>query len=132
MSRSSSSRIGDVKALARVVRALPAGGGWGEVEVEVKRAMIAQFCRMIGQRFSAPAPDLTAGLSPRRVQTLRRLLAGDSEKQIAVYLGISRHTVHVYVKGLYRHFEVSSRGELLARFVSPPAFPASARPASPD
>lgn len=60
---------------------------------------------------------LLAGLSPRVRQTLDRLLEGDSEKQIAAKLGVSRHTVHVYIKNLYRHFSVNSRGELLARFV---------------
>jgi DNA-binding CsgD family transcriptional regulator len=58
-----------------------------------------------------------AALAPRVRQTLQRMLAGDSEKEIGVCLGVSKHTVHVYVKALYRHFEVSSRGELLARFV---------------
>jgi DNA-binding CsgD family transcriptional regulator len=55
-------------------------------------------------------------LGPRLRQTLGRLLAGDSEKQIALRLDISRHTVHVYVKNLYRRFEVNSRGELMAKF----------------
>jgi DNA-binding CsgD family transcriptional regulator len=32
-------------------------------------------------------------------------------------LGISRHTVHDYVKSVYRRFGVSSRAELLARWV---------------
>jgi DNA-binding CsgD family transcriptional regulator len=82
--------------------------------------MVAEFCRLLGSSYSAPPPDLAAGLSPRHEQTLRRLLAGDSEKQIARHLGVSHHTVHVYVKALYRHFDVSSRGELLARFVRLP------------
>jgi DNA-binding CsgD family transcriptional regulator len=73
---------------------------------------------------AASAPDLpaladTMRLSPRLRQTLQRLLLGDSEKEIAAHLGVSRHTVHVYVKSLYRRFGVSSRGELLARFVQP-------------
>jgi hypothetical protein len=50
-------------------------------------------------------------------QTLQYLLAGDSEKQIANRLRLSQHTVHVYVKALYRRHSVSSRGELLARFI---------------
>jgi DNA-binding NarL/FixJ family response regulator len=50
-------------------------------------------------------------------QTLRRLLSGDCEKQIALRLGVSPNTVHVYVKAIYRAYGVSSRGELLARFV---------------
>ena len=54
-------------------------------------------------------------LAPRLRQTLDRMLMGDSEKQIALALGISKHTVHVYVKSLYRWFNASSRGELTAR-----------------
>jgi DNA-binding NarL/FixJ family response regulator len=59
-------------------------------------------------------------LSPRLRQTLDRLLAGDSEKQIAKSLDLSQNTVHVYIKELYRRCEVGSRGELLSRFVEPP------------
>jgi DNA-binding CsgD family transcriptional regulator len=50
-------------------------------------------------------------------QTLEALVAGDSEKQIALKLRVSPHTVHVYVKQLYKRFGANSRGELLARFV---------------
>jgi DNA-binding CsgD family transcriptional regulator len=61
-----------------------------------------------------------AGLSltPRQRQTLQLLLAGHSEKQIAAQLGLSPNTVHHYVKAIHRHFRVSSRSELLARWVS--------------
>ena len=58
-------------------------------------------------------------LSPRVRQTLDRLLKGDSEKQIARHLNVSPHTVHVYVKTLYKRLQVNSRGELLALFVRP-------------
>ena len=51
-------------------------------------------------------------------QTLQRLLAGEAEKQMARALGVSPHTVHVYVKAIYRRYGVCSRGELFARFVS--------------
>jgi DNA-binding CsgD family transcriptional regulator len=56
-------------------------------------------------------------LPPRLRPVLRRLLAGDAEKQAAMKLGLSPHTVHQYTKTLYRAFGVNSRGELLARFV---------------
>jgi hypothetical protein len=32
-------------------------------------------------------------------------------------MGLSRSTVHEYVMAVYRHFAVSSRAELLARFL---------------
>jgi DNA-binding CsgD family transcriptional regulator len=52
-------------------------------------------------------------LSPRARETLRHLLTGASEKAIAAAMGLSVHTVHDYVKRLYRHFHVGSRAELL-------------------
>jgi DNA-binding CsgD family transcriptional regulator len=58
-----------------------------------------------------------SNLPPRWRQTLDCLLEGDSEKQVAQRLGISPLTIHEYVKGLYRHFGVSSRSELLAFFL---------------
>lgn len=56
-------------------------------------------------------------LSPRARQTLEHLLAGESEKQIAATLDLSPNTVHHYVKVIHKHFAVSSRSELLARWV---------------
>ena len=98
--------------------------------VNRKRRLVADLCRMLGEQLgheynarpTAPAagpgaPAAAVPLSPRMRQTLERLLVGDSEKEIAARLGLSRHTVHVYVKTLYRRFEVNSRGELFARFV---------------
>jgi DNA-binding NarL/FixJ family response regulator len=87
-----------------------------------KRRLVAEFCRLVGEQLGRAAPR-GEGLPPRVRQTLERMLAGDSEKQIAAHLRVSPHTVHVYVKSLYRRYEVASRGELLARFVrqGPPA-----------
>jgi hypothetical protein len=34
---------------------------------------------------------------------------------VAARLDLSRHTIHNYVKALHQRFEVSSRGELLAK-----------------
>jgi DNA-binding CsgD family transcriptional regulator len=62
-------------------------------------------------------------LSPRLRQTLDCLLNGDSEKQVAIHLGLSAPTVHQYVTALYRKFGVSSRGELLANFIRQPSPP---------
>jgi DNA-binding NarL/FixJ family response regulator len=86
------------------------------------RHMLADLCRLLGDRVinretNAPANNAVADLPPRMRETLDALLAGDSEKQIARKLQISPHTVHVYVKGLYRRFGVCSRGELLSQFI---------------
>jgi DNA-binding CsgD family transcriptional regulator len=61
------------------------------------------------------AKDPDTALPPRLQQTLAELLAGSSEKQIALKLELSRHTIHNYVKALHQRFGVSSRGELLAK-----------------
>ncbi len=53
-------------------------------------------------------------LSPRERETLEYLLTGAREKQIADSLEVSQHTVHQYVKSIYRKFGVTSRAELLA------------------
>lgn len=58
-----------------------------------------------------------ASLPLRYRPVLRYLLAGDAEKQVAYKLRLSPHTVHEYVKALYRAFRVNSRSELLAQFV---------------
>ena len=56
-------------------------------------------------------------LSPRLRETLDCLLSGSSEKSIAEQLSLSPHTVHGYVKLIYRHFKVKSRAQLLAQWV---------------
>ena len=56
-------------------------------------------------------------LQPRLKKVMRHLLEGDSEKQVALKLGLSPHSVHQYVKQLYAQLEVNSRGELLAQWV---------------
>ncbi len=45
------------------------------------------------------------------------LVAGDTEKQAAQKLGLSSHTVHGYIKELYKAFRVNSRPELLIRLL---------------
>jgi DNA-binding CsgD family transcriptional regulator len=53
-------------------------------------------------------------LSQRMSEVLTGLLKGCSEKQIASGLYLSRHTVHAYVKMLYRRYGVNTRAELLS------------------
>mgnify|MGYP000182658105 CR=1 FL=1 len=53
-------------------------------------------------------------LPRRQREVLAGLLSGSSVKEIAGELGISPYTVNDYVKALYRRYNVSSRGELLA------------------
>lgn len=71
----------------------------------------------IGEYLAAADEPRLGKLTKRRLQVLERLLIGDSEKQIAFRFDVSRATVHDHVLAIYRHFGVSSRGELLARFI---------------
>jgi DNA-binding CsgD family transcriptional regulator len=64
-----------------------------------------------------PLHSAIESLSERERQTLMRLLAGHSEKEAAAEMGLSPHTVHVYIKSLYRAFKVNTRNELLALFI---------------
>jgi DNA-binding NarL/FixJ family response regulator len=50
--------------------------------------------------------------------TLEHLKTGMSEKEVAAAMQLSPHTVHCYVKRLYRSFGVRSRAELLVRVLS--------------
>jgi DNA-binding CsgD family transcriptional regulator len=68
-----------------------------------------------------PGQDPVSRLSPRQREVLACLLEGDSEQQLALRLGLTRHSAHQYVKAVYRGLRVSTRGELLARFVRFPA-----------
>jgi DNA-binding CsgD family transcriptional regulator len=56
-------------------------------------------------------------LSPRERETLAILMTGAPQKEIAVRLGISRHTAHDYIKIVYRKLGVTSRAELMARMI---------------
>lgn len=67
----------------------------------------------------ATPADPVESLPPRLKPVLRLLLDGDAEKQVAAKLGLSPHTVHQYVKVLYKTLGVSSRAELLARCLKP-------------
>jgi DNA-binding CsgD family transcriptional regulator len=64
--------------------------------------------------YQEPSPS---SLSPRVRLVLQCLLEGDSDKQVATRLGITRHTVNQYIKTIFGHFAVTSRAELLARWI---------------
>jgi DNA-binding NarL/FixJ family response regulator len=126
-----SSRQGDVQAMLRLMQPLD-GAGTADPLLR-KRRLLADLCRLIGNEVNGKnGHDCHNGhtmsdgieallkveqLSRRMEQTLRSLLGGASEKQVAAKLGLSQHTVHVYVKALYKRYGVSTRAELLAKWV---------------
>jgi DNA-binding NarL/FixJ family response regulator len=56
-----------------------------------------------------------AALPPHLQRVVEQLRTGRSEKEAAAALALSRHTVHTYVKELYRRLDVRSRGEAMAK-----------------
>ena len=74
----------------------------------------AELGPLIGRALVSATEPSPVKLSPRLRQTLAYLLEGDSEKQVADRLGLSHATTHQYVTGLYRHFGVGSRAQLMA------------------
>ena len=114
MRETNGSKIGDLNAFLNVVGKLPVDG---DGHAARKRRLVAELCKLLGAQFSDGVAPHASGLSPRMRQTLELLVRGDSERQIALKLKISPHTVHVYVKQLYKRFNASSRGELLSRFI---------------
>src|SRR5262249_16877355 len=61
-------------------------------------------------------PELVR-LSPRERQVLALLLDGAAPKQIATALGLSINTVNQYIRCIYRAYDVTTREELLTRFL---------------
>lgn len=53
-------------------------------------------------------------LPRRQREVLANLLLGLNAKEIARHMGLSPYTINDYIKALYRRYQVSSRGELMA------------------
>jgi DNA-binding NarL/FixJ family response regulator len=67
-----------------------------------------------------PTPSMAiekAGLTRRQRQTLRHLLLGRTEKEAAEVMQISPSTVHLYIRLIYRKFQVNSRARLMGLFL---------------
>jgi len=63
---------------------------------------------------AAPVPAAAAPLSPRELEVLRLLAAGESNRQIAHRLGLSPHTVERHVANLYRKIGARGRADATA------------------
>lgn len=65
----------------------------------------------------ADLPNQRPPLPPSLRRVLSEVLRGASEKEIAQRLHLSTHTVHDHMKRLYQCYSVSSRAELMAKFI---------------
>ncbi len=86
-------------------------------EAAIVRETVRQVTAMLGQALSLFRDPCPTRLGPRARQVLKCLLEGDSDKQIATRLGISRFTVNQHMKRIFVHFGVNTRSELMARWV---------------
>src|SRR5690348_15156054 len=92
---------GDIHAMLRLMQPLDSASTHDPPTR--KRRLLADLCRLIGNEINGNPSDNEAarrgppldmpGLSHRLEQTLRSLLDGNSEKQVAAKLGLSQHTV---------------------------------------
>jgi DNA-binding NarL/FixJ family response regulator len=79
---------------------------------------------VLGRRAPAdPAPRVAAlarraGLSPRQQEVLGHLSRGDSNRTIALALGVSESAVELHVSALLARLDADSRAALVARFWS--------------
>jgi len=90
---------------------------FGPREVALLKLLHDEVAPLIGVRLATEEHLCRDGLSKRLNETLSLLLEGRSEKEAARALGLGVRTVHEYVTALYKHFNVSSRAELLAYFI---------------
>jgi HD-GYP domain-containing protein (c-di-GMP phosphodiesterase class II) len=77
----------------------------GRLDGEVVNAVLAAAGHDVRRR-----PELPAGLTPREVEVLARLVRGISNKQIARELGVTPRTVGSHVEHIYTKIGVSTRG----------------------
>jgi DNA-binding NarL/FixJ family response regulator len=58
--------------------------------------------------------------APRLRQTLDLLLSGLSKQEIAREMNLSSHTVHDYIRAVYKHYGVATRARLMALWIRKP------------
>jgi DNA-binding CsgD family transcriptional regulator len=91
-------------------------GPYSERAVRLVHLVHEELLLLTGKQLAPNPPPREENVLPFQLQqVLACVLEGDSEKHIAVRLGISRHTVNRHMQRLYRRFDVHSRTELMAR-----------------
>ena len=112
-------RRGRRLALLRAAPRFGGGPGSGDrprVPDRVGR-LVARGLRREGRRLSRPGDPAPGGLKPKAREVLFHLLRGRTERQIADAVGVTPGAVHKHVHRIYKHFGVTTRGTLLARWV---------------
>lgn len=84
-------------------------------DARMLQLLVSELSAISPQRLAPMSEQSLLDLPPRMREILAALADGDNEKQIAARLGITRNTVHEYVRRLFGRFGVSSRSELMVR-----------------
>jgi DNA-binding CsgD family transcriptional regulator len=97
---------------------------WGDKPFTARQHAIARLLHeelylLVREGKLTPRSRALPGLTPREAMVLSGLLRGQSEKEVAQALALSRHTVHDNVKSIHQKLGVRSRGELLALCLGP-------------
>jgi two-component system nitrate/nitrite response regulator NarL len=90
-----------IDALGRIVKG----------DTVVAPELTAVLAKAVQGDNTAPAPKAAGDLTPRELEILCHLAAGQSNKVIAKALGISDGTVKLHVKAILRKLDVHSRVE---------------------
>ena len=85
-------------------------------DVALLRLFTSEARALYGGPLSIARPGPVDRLPPRLRAVLGAIVEGDTEKQIALRLSLSPHTVHDYVKALHRKSGASCRADLLAYY----------------
>ena len=89
-----------------------------DADRELMGLMVCAVAPLIDREmFRRTEVDVAGDLSNRQRDVLHLLLRGLSEKEAARELHRSAETVHNHVRAIYQRLNVSSRGELMARFI---------------
>ncbi len=77
--------------------------------------LVGEMIRFSGRRESLGEDSLTEQLTAREKEVIQLMAQGLANKQIALSLGISEHTVKFHLSSLYSKLGISSRTEAIKR-----------------
>jgi DNA-binding CsgD family transcriptional regulator len=89
---------------------------FGARETRIAHIVLSEIPWLHEEGWGEERGDSLVNLSKRPREILSLLVQGRARNQIADDLGLSIHTVHGYVRDIYRHFGVNSHLELINRF----------------
>ena len=77
--------------------------------------LVKSLIRLTGRRESSSEESLVEPLTAREMEVIQLMAQGLANKQIALSLGISEHTVKFHLSSLYAKLGISSRTEAVKR-----------------